>query len=91
MKEVTIVGSLTYGAEVFKGKRTDTFARAIDFVARRRADLSLIKPRKYPLDQYRKALTEAAGEKEFWGGESVAAAVTRAESIINARKRHIRT
>lgn len=63
MKEVTIVGSLTYGAEVFKGKRTDTFARAIDFVARRRADLTLIKPRKYPLDQYRKALTEAAAKK----------------------------
>ena len=63
MKEVMIVGSLTYGAEVFHGKRLDTFARAIDFLVRRRADLSVIKPRKYPLDQYRTALTEAASKK----------------------------
>ncbi len=63
MKEVTIVGSLTYGAEVFKGKRIDTFARAIDFVARRRVNLRLLRPRKYPLDQYRTALREAASKK----------------------------
>ena len=63
MKEVTIVGSLTYGAEVFKGKRVDTFARAIDFIVRRRANLTLIRPRKYPLDQYRIALGEAASKK----------------------------
>jgi threonine dehydrogenase-like Zn-dependent dehydrogenase len=63
MKEVSIVGSLTYGAEVFQGKRTDTFARAIEFVARRRADLTPIQPRKYPLNQYRRALGQAARKK----------------------------
>jgi L-iditol 2-dehydrogenase len=63
MKEVFVVGSLTYGAETFKGKRADTFARAIDFLARRRADLTPIRPRKYPLDRYREALTEAASKK----------------------------
>ncbi|HJY81169.1 MAG TPA: alcohol dehydrogenase, partial [Candidatus Binatia bacterium] len=63
MKEIFVVGSLTYGAETFKGKRADTFARAIDFLARRRADLTSIRPRKYPLDRYREALTEAASKK----------------------------
>ncbi len=63
MKEVFVVGSLIYGAETFKGKRADTFARAIDFLARRRADLTPIRPRKYPLDRYREALTEAASKK----------------------------
>lgn len=63
LKEVQVVGSLTYGAEVFKGKRADTFARAIDFVARRRADLTPIRPRKYSLDRYREALVEAASKK----------------------------
>lgn len=63
LKEVKVVGSLTYGAEVFKGKRADTFARALDFLARRRADLTAIRPRKYPLDRYRDALIEAASKK----------------------------
>jgi L-iditol 2-dehydrogenase len=63
LKEVKVIGSLTYGAEVFRGKRTDTFARAIDFITRRRANLSVIRPRKYPLEQYRDALLEAASKK----------------------------
>jgi L-iditol 2-dehydrogenase len=63
LKEITVVGSLTYGAEVFKGKRADTFARAIDFLTRRRADLTPVRPRKYALDQYHEALLEAASKK----------------------------
>lgn len=63
LKEVTVVGSLTYGAEVFKGKRADTFARALDFLVRRRADLTAVRPRKYPLTQYREALIEADSKK----------------------------
>ena len=63
MKEVSIVGSLTYGAEVFQGKRADTFARAIELVAHRRADLTPIQPHKYPLSQYRQALGQAARKK----------------------------
>ena len=63
LKEISVVGSLTYGAEVFKGKRADTFARAIDFLVRRRADLTPVRPRKYPLDRYREALGEAASKK----------------------------
>jgi threonine dehydrogenase-like Zn-dependent dehydrogenase len=63
LKEITVVGSLTYGVEVFKGKRADTFARAIDFLTRRRADLTPVRPRKYSLDRYREALSEAASKK----------------------------
>lgn len=63
MKEVCIVGSLTYGAEMFRGKRQDTFVRAVSLLARRRADLRAIRPRKYPLEQFRQALTEAASKK----------------------------
>lgn len=63
LKEIKVIGSLTYGTEVFKGKRADTFARAVEFLAKRRADLTPVKPRKYPLAQYREALTEAASKK----------------------------
>lgn len=58
-----MVGSLTYGAEVFKGKRAETFARAVDLLARRRSNLTPVKPRKYSLERYREALTEAASKK----------------------------
>jgi L-iditol 2-dehydrogenase len=63
LKEVKVIGSLTYGTEVFRGKRADTFARAIDLLTRRRANLSVIRPRKYPLEQYETALLEAASKK----------------------------
>jgi threonine dehydrogenase-like Zn-dependent dehydrogenase len=63
LKEIRIIGSLTYGAEFFKGKQTDTFGRAIEFLARRRANLTAVRPRKYPLAQYREALTKAASKK----------------------------
>jgi len=63
LKEIKVIGSMTYGAEVFKGKRADTFARAVEFLAKRRADLTPVKPRKYPLEQYREALIEAASKK----------------------------
>jgi L-iditol 2-dehydrogenase len=63
LKEIKVIGSLTYGAEVFKGKQTDTFARAIDFLVRRRTDLTSIKPRKYPLERYHEALIAAASKK----------------------------
>ncbi len=63
MKEITIAGSLTYGAETFRGKRQDTFGRAVELLKRRRADLRTIRPRKYPLEQFRQALTEAASKK----------------------------
>jgi threonine dehydrogenase-like Zn-dependent dehydrogenase len=63
MKEIAVVGSLIYGRETFKGKSADTFARALDFLTRRRADLTPVRPRKYPLDRYREALIEAASKK----------------------------
>ena len=63
MKEIAIIGSLTYGAETFRGKRQDTFVRAVELLKRRRADLRAIRPRKYPLEQFRQALTEAASKK----------------------------
>jgi threonine dehydrogenase-like Zn-dependent dehydrogenase len=63
LKEINVIGSLTYGVEAFKGKRADTFARAVELLAKRRADVTPIKPRKYPLAQYREALTEAASKK----------------------------
>lgn len=63
LKEIKVVGSLTYGTEVFEGKRSGTFARAIAFLAHRRVDLTPIRPRTYPLDRYRQALSEAASKK----------------------------
>lgn len=63
LKEVKVIGSLTYGTEVFKGKRAETFTRAIAFLTRRRADLTPLRPRKYLLGQYREALSEAASKK----------------------------
>jgi L-iditol 2-dehydrogenase len=63
LKELKVIGSVTYGAEVFKGKRADTFARAVELLATGRADLTPVKPRKYPLEQYREALIEASSKK----------------------------
>lgn len=63
LKEIKVIGSLTYGTEVFKGKSADTFARAVELLAKRKADLTPVKPRKYPLDQYREALIESASKK----------------------------
>jgi threonine dehydrogenase-like Zn-dependent dehydrogenase len=63
LKEIKVIGSLTYGSEVFKGKRADTFARAVELLAKRRTDLTPVTPRKYPLEQYREALIEAASKK----------------------------
>jgi len=63
LKELKVIGSVTYGAEVFKGKRADTFARAVELLAKRRADLTPVKPRKYPLEQYREALIEASSKR----------------------------
>jgi L-iditol 2-dehydrogenase len=65
MKELRVVGSVTYGSEVFKGKRAETFTRAVEFLAKRRVDLTPLKPRKYPLDQYREALIEASSKKTY--------------------------
>lgn len=64
LKEIQIVGSLTYGVEAFHGRRAETFARAVDFLRRRRADLRPIRPRTYPLARYREALLEAASKGE---------------------------
>lgn len=63
LKEIKVIGSLTYGTEVFKGKSADTFARAVELLAKRKADLTPVKPRKYPLEQYREALIESASKK----------------------------
>ncbi len=63
LKEIKVIGSLTYGTEVFKGKRAATFVRAISLLARRQADLTPLRPRKYPLGRYREALSEAASKK----------------------------
>lgn len=63
LRELSVIGSLTYGTELFKGKRLGTFARAVDLLKRRRLDLTPIEPRKYPLERYREALTLAADKK----------------------------
>jgi threonine dehydrogenase-like Zn-dependent dehydrogenase len=63
LKEIKVIGSLTYGTEVFKGKWAATFVRAISLLARRQADLTPLRPRKYPLGRYREALSEAANKK----------------------------
>ena len=63
LKEIKVIGSLTYGFEMHQGKRADTFARAVELLARRRADLTPVKPRKYRLAQYREALIDASTKK----------------------------
>ena len=55
-----MIGSVTYGSEVFKGKRADTFARAVGLLSKRRADLTQIKSHKYPLAHYREALIDGS-------------------------------
>jgi threonine dehydrogenase-like Zn-dependent dehydrogenase len=64
-KELRVIGSMTYGDEMFEGERRNTFARAVQFLTTRRADLTSIKPCKFPLTQYREAPIEAAGKRSF--------------------------
>ena len=76
MKEIAIVGSLTYGAETFRGKRQDTFVRAVELLRRRRADLRAIRPRKYRLEQFQQALTEAASKENLGGDQGLVCSLT---------------
>jgi L-iditol 2-dehydrogenase len=64
-KELKVIGSMTYGDEAFEGARANTFARAVQFLKTRRANLTSIKPCKFPLAQYREALIEAASKRSF--------------------------
>jgi threonine dehydrogenase-like Zn-dependent dehydrogenase len=58
-KEIAVKGSLCYGVEVLRGKKARTFARAIDLLAKGKANLKHIRPRKFPLVHYRQAFLEA--------------------------------
>lgn len=62
LKEINVVGSLTYGTDSLRGRRAETFARAVELLRKRRADLRAVRPRTHPLERFREALIEAASK-----------------------------
>jgi threonine dehydrogenase-like Zn-dependent dehydrogenase len=62
-KEIAVKGSLCYGIEALHGKKARTFARAIDLLAKGKANLKPLYPRKFPLANYRQAFLAATSKK----------------------------
>lgn len=60
-----MIGSVGCGAEVFNGKRADTFTQQWNCWPRVALMLSPVKLCKYPLEQYREALIEGSSKKTF--------------------------
>ena len=63
-KEIAVKGTLCYGVEALHGKKTRTFARAIDLLAKGQTNLQSICPRKFSIANYRQALFEATNKKD---------------------------
>jgi len=62
LREIRVAGSFLYGNESFEGSGRTTFARAVEFLSKRRADLRSIVPKKFSIDQFPEALGTAAGK-----------------------------
>jgi threonine dehydrogenase-like Zn-dependent dehydrogenase len=57
-KEVQLIGSLSYGMEEVRGKRRHAFEIALEMMEKKRIRLDLIPVEAYPIDEYRKALSD---------------------------------
>lgn len=59
MNELTIKGSFAYGTEEFNEKKLHTHEIAINLMSEGKIDLSSLVTHRFPLEQYKKALTAA--------------------------------
>lgn len=57
MNELTIKGSFAYGTEKYNEKKLHTHEITIDLMSRRKVDLSSLVTHRFPLEQYKEALT----------------------------------
>lgn len=59
-KETRVVGSFLYGREHFEGTRQPTFARALEWLASGRANVSTVVPKAFAIEDYGDALKLAS-------------------------------
>lgn len=64
LHELTVRGSFAYGTEMFEGKKARTHEIAIDLMAAGKVDLSPLITHRFPLEQYKLALSTAANKRD---------------------------
>lgn len=57
VKEIAVHGSYAYGVEIWQGRCVRTFQLLLDLMAAGKVDLSPLVTHRFPLSEYRKALT----------------------------------
>ncbi|WP_338125054.1 zinc-dependent alcohol dehydrogenase [Paenibacillus dendritiformis] len=62
LNELQIQGSFAVSTEEFEGKRSRTYALALDLMDSRKIDLAPLVTHQFPLDQYREAIATASGK-----------------------------
>jgi len=62
LKEITVAGSYVYGVESWQGRRVRTMELALELVAQGRVDLSQLVTHRFPLSEYRRALSMATNK-----------------------------
>ncbi|RYM05621.1 alcohol dehydrogenase [Sporolactobacillus sp. THM7-7] len=63
LNELDVKGSFSYSTEKYKGRSMRTFEVAIDLIRRRKVDLSPLITHRFPLEDYRNALSTAAHKR----------------------------
>ncbi|GEN36765.1 zinc-dependent alcohol dehydrogenase [Aneurinibacillus danicus] len=59
LNELTVKGSFAYSTEKFEGKKTRTYDIAIQLIATGKVDLSPLITHRFPLEQYKRAISTA--------------------------------
>ena len=62
LKEIAVAGSYVYGMEAWQGRRVRTMQLALELVAQGRVDLSELVTHRFPLSDYRRALSMASAK-----------------------------
>lgn len=60
VKEIAVHGSYAYGVEIWQGRHARTFQLLLDLMAAGKVDLSPLVTHRFPLSEYRRALTAVA-------------------------------
>jgi len=63
IKEIEVIPSYTYSYEDFEGEKKRTFQIAIDLLAEKKVDLSMLLTHKFTIDQYKSALSVASDKQ----------------------------
>lgn len=62
LNELTVKGSFAYSTEKYEGKKTRTYDIAIELMAKGKVDLSPLITHRFPLEQYKRAISTASNK-----------------------------